>query len=94
MAQFYGIPSSAAGCSSDATEPGAEAILDKLITTIPPVCAPADIIIGTDEVEPDQLLILEQLGEQDVRRPGLPREPLGCRFKSYARSFLAMKLPP
>jgi trimethylamine--corrinoid protein Co-methyltransferase len=61
MAQFYGIPSSAAGCSSDAKEPGAEAILDKLITTIPPVCAGADIIIGTGEVEGDQLLILEQL---------------------------------
>jgi len=61
MGQFYGIPSSAAGCSSDAKEAGAEAILDKLITTIPPVCAGADIVIGTGEIEGDQLLILEQL---------------------------------
>jgi trimethylamine:corrinoid methyltransferase-like protein len=61
MGQYYGLPSSAAGCSSDAKEPGAEAILDKLITTIPPVCAGADIIIGTGEIEGDQLLILEQL---------------------------------
>jgi trimethylamine---corrinoid protein Co-methyltransferase len=61
MGQYYGIPSSSAGCSSDAKEPGAEAILDKLITTIPPVCAGADIIIGTGEIEGDQLLILEQL---------------------------------
>jgi trimethylamine---corrinoid protein Co-methyltransferase len=61
MGQYYGIPSASAGCSSDAKEPGAEAILDKLITTIPPVCAGADIIIGTGEIEGDQLLILEQL---------------------------------
>ena len=61
MGQYYGIPSAAAGCSSDAKEPGAEAILDKMITTIPPVCAGADIIIGTGEIEGDQLLILEQL---------------------------------
>jgi len=61
MGQYYGIPAASAGCSSDAKEPGAEAILDKLITTLPPVCAGADIIIGTGEIEGDQLLILEQL---------------------------------
>jgi trimethylamine--corrinoid protein Co-methyltransferase len=61
MGHYYGLPSSSAGCSSDAKEPGAEAILDKLITTIPPVCAGADIIIGTGEIEGDQLLVLEQL---------------------------------
>jgi trimethylamine--corrinoid protein Co-methyltransferase len=61
MGHYYGLPNSSAGCSSDAKEVGAEAILDKLITTIPPVCAGADIIIGTGEIEGDQLLILEQL---------------------------------
>ena len=61
MGRFYNLPSSSAGCSSDAKEPGAEAILDKLITTIPPVSAGADIIIGLGEIEGDQLLILEQL---------------------------------
>ena len=44
-----------------AKEPGAEAILDKLITTIPPVSAGADIIVGLGEIEGDQLLILEQV---------------------------------
>lgn len=61
MGRFYNLPSSSAGCSSDAKEPGAEAILDKLITTIPPVSAGADIIVGLGEIEGDQLLILEQV---------------------------------
>jgi trimethylamine--corrinoid protein Co-methyltransferase len=61
MGRYYNLPSTSAGCSSDAKAPGAEAILDKLITTIPPVAAGSDIIVGTGEIEGDQLLILEQL---------------------------------
>ncbi len=61
MGRYYGLPSTSAGCTSDAKEPGAEAVLDKLITTIPPVCAGSDIIVGFGEIESDQLLILEQL---------------------------------
>ena len=61
MGRYYGLPSTSAGCTSDAKEPGAEAILDKLVTTIPPVCAGSDIIVGLGEIESDQLLILEQL---------------------------------
>ena len=61
MGRFYNLPATSAGCSSDAKEPGAEAILDKLITSIPPVSAGSDIIVGTGEIEGDQLLILEQL---------------------------------
>ena len=61
MGRYYGLPSTSAGCTSDARQPGAEAILDKLVTTIPPVCAGSDIIVGTGEIESDQLLILEQL---------------------------------
>lgn len=61
MGRYYGLPSTSAGCTSDAKEPGAEAVLDKLITTIPPVCAGSDIIVGTGEIESDQLLVLEQL---------------------------------
>jgi trimethylamine--corrinoid protein Co-methyltransferase len=61
MGRFYNLPATSAGCSSDAKEPGAEAILDKLLTSIPPVCAGSDIIVGTGEIEGDQLLILEQL---------------------------------
>jgi trimethylamine--corrinoid protein Co-methyltransferase len=61
MGQYYGLPSTSAGCTSDSKEPGAEAVLDKVMTTIPPVCAGSDIIVGTGEIESDQLLILEQL---------------------------------
>jgi len=61
MGRYYGLPSTSAGCSSDAKEPGAEAVLDKLMTTIAPVCAGSDIIVGTGVIEGDQLLILEQL---------------------------------
>ncbi|MFA5872478.1 MAG: hypothetical protein WC832_00795 [Anaerolineales bacterium] len=31
------------------------------MTTIPPVCAGADIIVGLGEIESDQVLVLEQL---------------------------------
>ncbi len=61
MGRYYNLPSTSAGCSSDAKEPGAEAVLDKLITTIPPVSAGADIIIGFGEIDGDQLLVFEQL---------------------------------
>ena len=35
--------------------------MEKLITTLPPVFAGADIVIGMGEIESDQLLVLEQL---------------------------------
>lgn len=61
MGRYYGLPSTSAGCTSDAKEPGAQAVLEKLITTIPPVLARADIIVGIGEIESDQLLVLEQM---------------------------------
>jgi len=61
MGRFYGLPTSSAGCTSDAKQPGPEAVLEKMMTTLPPVCAGADIIIGIGEMESDQLLVLEQL---------------------------------
>jgi trimethylamine--corrinoid protein Co-methyltransferase len=61
MGRFYGIPSSAAGCTSDAREPGPEVVIEKLITTIPPVLAGADVIVGLGEIESDQTLVLEQI---------------------------------
>lgn len=61
MGRFYNLPATSAGCSSDAKEAGPEAILDKMLTTIPPVCAGSDIIVGTGVIEGDQLLVLEQL---------------------------------
>jgi len=61
MGRYYSLPVSSAGCTADANQPGPEAVLEKMITTLPPVCAGADIIIGFGEIESDQLLVLEQI---------------------------------
>jgi trimethylamine--corrinoid protein Co-methyltransferase len=61
MGRYYGFPTASAGCTADAHEAGAQAVMEKLITTLPPAIAGADIIVGFGEVESDQLLILEQI---------------------------------
>lgn len=61
MGRFYDLPSTSAGCTADAKYPGPEAVLEKLITSLPPVLAGADLVIGLGEIESDQLLVLEQL---------------------------------
>jgi trimethylamine--corrinoid protein Co-methyltransferase len=61
MGRFYNLPSSSAGCTSDAKQPGPEAVIEKLVTTITPVLAGSDLIVGYGEIESDQLLILEQI---------------------------------
>ncbi len=61
MGRYYNLPSTAAGCTSDARQPGAEAVLEKMITTLPPLMAGADIVVGIGEIEGDQNLVLEQI---------------------------------
>jgi trimethylamine--corrinoid protein Co-methyltransferase len=61
MAHFYGLPSSSAGCTADARQPGPEAVMEKIFTTLPPVLAGSDVIVGFGEIESDQLLVLEQI---------------------------------
>ncbi len=61
MGRYYGLPSTAAGCTSDARQPGPEAVLEKLVTTLPPMMAGADIVVGIGEIEGDQNLVLEQI---------------------------------
>lgn len=61
MGRFYGLPATSAGCTSDAREAGADAVLEKVITSIAQVLGGSDIIVGFGEVESDQLLILEQI---------------------------------
>ncbi len=69
MARHYDLPASSAGMTSDARQPGAEAVLEKVVTTLPPVLAGADLIIGLGEIESDQLLVLEQLVvDQEIAR--------------------------
>ena len=61
MGHYYDLPSSSAGCTADARQPGADAVLEKVTTTLPPMLAGADIIIGIGVLESDQLLVLEQI---------------------------------
>ena len=61
MGKYYGFPTSGAGFTADAKQAGSEAVLEKFITTLPPVLAGADILIGFGVLESDQLLVLEQI---------------------------------
>jgi trimethylamine--corrinoid protein Co-methyltransferase len=61
MGRFYGLPATSAGCTADARQPGPDAVLEKLITSITPVLAGSDILVGFGLVESDQLLVLEQI---------------------------------
>lgn len=61
MGQFYGLPTGAAGMTSDAKQPGAQACIEKLLTTLPAALAGSDLIVGLGEIESDQLLVLEQI---------------------------------
>jgi trimethylamine--corrinoid protein Co-methyltransferase len=61
MGHFYNLPTGSAGCTADARQPGPEAVLEKMMTSLPPVCAGVDIIVGFGEIESDQVLYLEQI---------------------------------
>jgi trimethylamine--corrinoid protein Co-methyltransferase len=61
MARFYGLPNTQAGCLTDAQEPGAQALLEKMITTLPLVLAGVDVINGIGEMATSQLLVQEQI---------------------------------
>ena len=61
MARFYGLPNTQAGCLTDAQEPGAQALLEKMVTTLPLVLAGVDVINGIGEMATSQLLVQEQI---------------------------------
>ena len=61
MARFYGLPNTQAGCLTDAQEPGAQAMLEKMVTTLPLVLAGVDVINGIGEMATSQLLVQEQI---------------------------------
>jgi trimethylamine--corrinoid protein Co-methyltransferase len=61
MGRFYDLPATSAGCTADARQPGPDAVLEKLITSITPVLAGSDILVGFGSIESDQLLVLEQI---------------------------------
>jgi trimethylamine--corrinoid protein Co-methyltransferase len=61
MARFYGLPSTQAGCLTDAKVPGPQAVMEKLITTLPLVLSGVDYIQGPGAIETSGTLCLEQI---------------------------------
>ncbi|HEY5914872.1 MAG TPA: trimethylamine methyltransferase family protein [Verrucomicrobiae bacterium] len=61
MARFYHLPNTQAGCLTDAQEPGPQALLEKMITTLPLVLSGVDVINGIGEMATSQLLVQEQI---------------------------------
>jgi trimethylamine--corrinoid protein Co-methyltransferase len=65
MARFYGLPNTQAGCLSDAKEPGAQAVLEKMLTTLPLVLSGVDMVQGPGALETSGMLCLEQIVVDD-----------------------------
>jgi trimethylamine:corrinoid methyltransferase-like protein len=61
MGKYYGFPTGAAGFTSDAKKAGSQAVLEKLLTTLPAMLVGTDILVGFGEIDSDQLLVLEQI---------------------------------
>jgi trimethylamine--corrinoid protein Co-methyltransferase len=61
MARFYGLPTTQQGCTSDAKEPGPQAVMEKLLTTLPLVLGGADLVQGPGCLETSGMLCLEQI---------------------------------
>jgi trimethylamine--corrinoid protein Co-methyltransferase len=61
MARFYNLPNTQAGCLSDAKRPGAQAVMEKVFSTLPLVLSGVDVINGTGEIDTSQMLVQEQI---------------------------------
>jgi len=65
MARFYGLPNEQAGCLTEAKEHGAQAVLEKVITTLPLTMNGVDIIQGPGALETSNMMTLEQIVVDD-----------------------------
>ncbi len=65
MARFYGLPNEQAGCLADAKEHGAQAILEKMTTTLPLVMNGVDLVQGPGALETSNMMSLEQIVVDD-----------------------------
>ncbi|MCI7300777.1 MAG: trimethylamine methyltransferase family protein [Clostridiales Family XIII bacterium] len=61
MGKHYRLPTIAAGCLSDANEPGIQSAMEKTLTTLPLILAQADVIQGIGLLESSMTLSLEQM---------------------------------
>ena len=65
MARFYGLPNEQAGCLTEAKEHGPQAILEKMVTTLPLAMSGADLIQGPGALETSNMMTLEQIVVDD-----------------------------
>lgn len=65
MARFYGLPNTQAGCLTDAKEPGPQAVMEKMLTTLPLVLGGVDMVQGPGALETSGVLCLEQIVVDD-----------------------------
>jgi len=65
MAKFYGLPNEQAGCLADAKNHGAQAIMEKMLTTLPLVLNGADLIQGPGALDTSNMMSLEQIVVDD-----------------------------
>jgi len=65
MAKFYGLPNEQAGCLTDAKEHGAQAIMEKMLTTLPLVLNGTDLIQGPGALDTSNMMSLEQIVVDD-----------------------------
>lgn len=61
MGQYYGFPTVAGGCTTEAVAPGIQAVMEKVLCTVPLVMSGGDIVQGIGLVESSMTLSLEQM---------------------------------
>lgn len=61
MGKRYGLPVTIAGCLTDAKEPGMQAVMEKVLTTLPLTLAQTDVVQGIGLLESSMTLSLEQI---------------------------------
>jgi trimethylamine--corrinoid protein Co-methyltransferase len=61
MARYYGLPNEQGGCLSDAKEPGAQAVMEKMLTTLPLVLSGVDIVQGLGAIDNSGTVALDQI---------------------------------
>jgi trimethylamine--corrinoid protein Co-methyltransferase len=61
MAKFYSLPTTTAGCLTDAKAPGMQSVMEKMLTTLPLVLSGTDVVQGIGLVESSMTLSLEHI---------------------------------
>lgn len=65
MAKFYNLPDTQAGCLTDAKDHGPQAVMEKLVTTLPLVMMGVDLVQGPGALETSNMMTLEQIVVDD-----------------------------